>query len=165
MTWLIFLGWFIIIRQHSNTFFEVKSISNQVWKFQRYQLIMTFHERPVLPPPLIIFSHITMVLKHLCCRWRKHDDDERDYGLSEWHMNINMPDKQRMDKLVSYIFRTNFCYYCTVNQIFTHIAALSVIQTVHRTFHHGGWVEKSPWLRGAMHWRILQRERRPVPLL
>lgn len=61
----------------------MKSISNQVWKFQRYQLIMTFHERPVLPPPLIIFSHITMVLKHLCCRWRKHDDDERDYGLSE----------------------------------------------------------------------------------
>lgn len=80
-SWLNLYLCFII---HSNTFFEVKSISNQVWKFQRYQLIMTFHERPVLPPPLIIFSHITMVLKHLCCRWRKHDDDERDYGLSEW---------------------------------------------------------------------------------
>uniref|UniRef100_A0A8B9CT27 Transient receptor potential cation channel subfamily M member 3 n=1 Tax=Anser brachyrhynchus TaxID=132585 RepID=A0A8B9CT27_9AVES len=66
-----------------NTFFEVKSISNQVWKFQRYQLIMTFHERPVLPPPLIIFSHMTMIFQHLCCRWRKHesDPDERDYGL------------------------------------------------------------------------------------
>ncbi|TNN38751.1 Transient receptor potential cation channel subfamily M member 3 [Liparis tanakae] len=74
----------LLIAVFNNTFFEVKSISNQVWKFQRYQLIMTFHERPVLPPPLIIFSHITMVLKHLCCRWRKHDDDERDYGLSEW---------------------------------------------------------------------------------
>uniref|UniRef100_A0A8D3A4K9 Transient receptor potential cation channel subfamily M member 3 n=1 Tax=Scophthalmus maximus TaxID=52904 RepID=A0A8D3A4K9_SCOMX len=71
----------LLIAVFNNTFFEVKSISNQVWKFQRYQLIMTFHERPVLPPPLIIFSHITMVLKHLCCRWRKHDDDERDYGL------------------------------------------------------------------------------------
>lgn len=69
----------------SNTFFEVKSISNQVWKFQRYQLIMTFHERPVLPPPLIIFSHMTMIFQHLCCRWRKHesDPDERDYGLSK----------------------------------------------------------------------------------
>lgn len=69
----------------SNTFFEVKSISNQVWKFQRYQLIMTFHERPVLPPPLIIFSHMTMIVQHLCCRWRKHesDPDERDYGLSK----------------------------------------------------------------------------------
>ncbi|TRY55610.1 hypothetical protein DNTS_021490 [Danionella cerebrum] len=71
----------LLIAVFNNTFFEVKSISNQVWKFQRYQLIMTFHERPVLPPPLIIFSHITMVLKHMCCRWRKHDEDERDYGL------------------------------------------------------------------------------------
>ncbi|KAM4616385.1 transient receptor potential cation channel subfamily M member 3 isoform 3-T3 [Polymixia lowei] len=71
----------LLIAVFNNTFFEVKSISNQVWKFQRYQLIMTFHERPVLPPPLIIFSHMTMVLKHLCCRWRKQDDDERDYGL------------------------------------------------------------------------------------
>ncbi|TSR04284.1 Transient receptor potential cation channel subfamily M member 3 [Bagarius yarrelli] len=71
----------LLIAVFNNTFFEVKSISNQVWKFQRYQLIMTFHERPVLPPPLIIFSHMTMVLKHLCCRWKKHDDDERDFGL------------------------------------------------------------------------------------
>ncbi|KAI1900052.1 hypothetical protein AGOR_G00046040 [Albula goreensis] len=50
----------LLIAVFNNTFFEVKSISNQVWKFQR---------------------HMTMVLKHLCCRWRKHDDDERDYGL------------------------------------------------------------------------------------
>uniref|UniRef100_A0A8C7G8J4 Transient receptor potential cation channel subfamily M member 3 n=1 Tax=Oncorhynchus kisutch TaxID=8019 RepID=A0A8C7G8J4_ONCKI len=71
----------LLIAVFNNTFFEVKSISNQVWKFQRYQLIMTFYERPILPPPLIIFSHMTMVLKHLCCRWRKHDDEERDYGL------------------------------------------------------------------------------------
>uniref|UniRef100_A0A8D0GS91 Transient receptor potential cation channel subfamily M member 3 n=1 Tax=Sphenodon punctatus TaxID=8508 RepID=A0A8D0GS91_SPHPU len=73
----------LLIAVFNNTFFEVKSISNQVWKFQRYQLIMTFHERPVLPPPLIIFSHMTMVFQHLCCRWRKHDSDpdERDCGL------------------------------------------------------------------------------------
>ncbi|CAB1321665.1 unnamed protein product, partial [Coregonus sp. 'balchen'] len=54
----------LLIAVFNNTFFEVKSISNQVWKFQRYQLIMTFYERPILPPPLIIFSHMTMVLKH-----------------------------------------------------------------------------------------------------
>uniref|UniRef100_A0A8I5ZWW2 Transient receptor potential cation channel, subfamily M, member 3 n=1 Tax=Rattus norvegicus TaxID=10116 RepID=A0A8I5ZWW2_RAT len=73
----------LLIAVFNNTFFEVKSISNQVWKFQRYQLIMTFHERPVLPPPLIIFSHMTMIFQHVCCRWRKHesDPDERDYGL------------------------------------------------------------------------------------
>ncbi|KAK6312907.1 hypothetical protein J4Q44_G00162540 [Coregonus suidteri] len=41
----------LLIAVFNNTFFEVKSISNQVWKFQRYQLIMTFYERPILPPP------------------------------------------------------------------------------------------------------------------
>ncbi|KAL7854341.1 hypothetical protein SRHO_G00165310 [Serrasalmus rhombeus] len=75
----------LLIAVFNNTFFEVKSISNQVWKFQRYQLIMTFHDRPVLPPPLIIFSHIYIVLKRLCCRCKKKKKegelDERDRGL------------------------------------------------------------------------------------
>uniref|UniRef100_A0A669DQ92 Transient receptor potential cation channel, subfamily M, member 1a n=1 Tax=Oreochromis niloticus TaxID=8128 RepID=A0A669DQ92_ORENI len=55
----------LLIAVFNNTFFEVKSISNQVWKFQRYQLIMTFHDRPILPPPLIVFPHIYIVLKRL----------------------------------------------------------------------------------------------------
>ncbi|XP_072373488.1 transient receptor potential cation channel subfamily M member 3 isoform X5 [Scyliorhinus torazame] len=73
----------LLIAVFNNTFFEVKSISNQVWKFQRYQLIMTFHERPVLPPPLITFSHMTMVCQLICCRWRKQevDQEDKDYGL------------------------------------------------------------------------------------
>ncbi|XP_073442999.1 transient receptor potential cation channel subfamily M member 1 isoform X2 [Dendrobates tinctorius] len=74
----------LLIAVFNNTFFEVKSISNQVWKFQRYQLIMTFHDRPVLPPPMIIFSHMYIILKRLCCRCRKMqegDQDERDRGL------------------------------------------------------------------------------------
>lgn len=71
---------------HSNTFFEVKSISNQVWKFQRYQLIMTFHDRPILPPPLIIFSHLYILFNRLfrrCARKRQEGElDEKDRGLS-----------------------------------------------------------------------------------
>ncbi|CAJ1049981.1 transient receptor potential cation channel subfamily M member 1-like [Xyrichtys novacula] len=76
----------LLIAVFNNTFFEVKSISNQVWKFQRYQLIMTFHDRPILPPPLIIFPHIYIVLRRLCCRCRRrtegeHDDRERRLQL------------------------------------------------------------------------------------
>ncbi|KAK1874877.1 Transient receptor potential cation channel subfamily M member 1, partial [Dissostichus eleginoides] len=59
----------LLIAVFNNTFFEVKSISNQVWKFQRYQLIMTFHDRPILPPP-----------PSLCCRCRRRTDGERDDG-------------------------------------------------------------------------------------
>uniref|UniRef100_A0A3B3YUX7 Ion transport domain-containing protein n=1 Tax=Poecilia mexicana TaxID=48701 RepID=A0A3B3YUX7_9TELE len=61
--------------------FTVKSISNQVWKFQRYQLIMTFHDRPILPPPLIVFPHIYIVLKRLCCTCRRKPEGERDDRL------------------------------------------------------------------------------------
>ncbi|XP_019118536.1 transient receptor potential cation channel subfamily M member 1 [Larimichthys crocea] len=75
----------LLIAVFNNTFFEVKSISNQVWKFQRYQLIMTFHDRPILPPPLIVLPHIYIVLRRLCCRCRRtngdHDDRERRLQL------------------------------------------------------------------------------------
>uniref|UniRef100_A0A8C8DZK4 Transient receptor potential cation channel, subfamily M, member 1a n=1 Tax=Oryzias sinensis TaxID=183150 RepID=A0A8C8DZK4_9TELE len=74
----------LLIAVFNNTFFEVKSISNQVWKFQRYQLIMTFHDRPILPPPLIILPHIYIVLKRICCRCRQRpegDHDERERRL------------------------------------------------------------------------------------
>ncbi|XP_035868826.1 transient receptor potential cation channel subfamily M member 1 isoform X5 [Phyllostomus discolor] len=74
----------LLIAVFNNTFFEVKSISNQVWKFQRYQLIMTFHDRPVLPPPMIILSHIYIIVMRLSGRFRKKregDQEEQDRGL------------------------------------------------------------------------------------
>ncbi|XP_077567367.1 transient receptor potential cation channel subfamily M member 1-like isoform X2 [Stigmatopora nigra] len=75
----------LLIAVFNNTFFEVKSISNQVWKFQRYQLIMTFHDRPILPPPLIIFSHLYILFSRLfrrCARRRQDGElDEKDRGL------------------------------------------------------------------------------------
>ncbi|XP_059533913.1 transient receptor potential cation channel subfamily M member 1 isoform X2 [Myotis daubentonii] len=74
----------LLIAVFNNTFFEVKSISNQVWKFQRYQLIMTFHDRPVLPPPMIVLSHVYIIATRLsgrCRKKREGDQDEQDRGL------------------------------------------------------------------------------------
>ncbi|XP_037688791.1 transient receptor potential cation channel subfamily M member 1 [Choloepus didactylus] len=74
----------LLIAVFNNTFFEVKSISNQVWKFQRYQLIMTFHDRPVLPPPMILLSHIYIIVMRLngrCRKKREGDQEEQDRGL------------------------------------------------------------------------------------
>uniref|UniRef100_A0A674NKY7 Transient receptor potential cation channel, subfamily M, member 1b n=1 Tax=Takifugu rubripes TaxID=31033 RepID=A0A674NKY7_TAKRU len=75
----------LLIAVFNNTFFEVKSISNQVWKFQRYQLIMTFHDRPILPPPLIILSHLYILCNRMFrrCAKKKQDGelDEKDRGL------------------------------------------------------------------------------------
>ncbi|XP_029290260.1 transient receptor potential cation channel subfamily M member 1b [Cottoperca gobio] len=75
----------LLIAVFNNTFCEIKSISNQVWKFQRYQLIMTFHDRPILPPPLIIFSHLYILFNRLfrrCVKKKQEGElDEKDRGL------------------------------------------------------------------------------------
>uniref|UniRef100_A0AAQ4QI11 Ion transport domain-containing protein n=1 Tax=Gasterosteus aculeatus aculeatus TaxID=481459 RepID=A0AAQ4QI11_GASAC len=71
----------LLIAVFNNTFCEIKSISNQVWKFQRYQLTMTFHYCPILPPPLIIFSHIYILFNRLFRRCsRKKQDGEAVCG-------------------------------------------------------------------------------------
>ena len=53
----------------SNTFSNVQANSNQIWKFQRYQLILEYAHRPVLIPPFIIFNHLHLIYK-ACCRPR-----------------------------------------------------------------------------------------------
>uniref|UniRef100_A0A667YY31 Transient receptor potential cation channel, subfamily M, member 1b n=1 Tax=Myripristis murdjan TaxID=586833 RepID=A0A667YY31_9TELE len=82
----------LLIAVFNNTFFEVKSISNQVWKFQRYQLIMTFHDRPILPPPLIVFSHLYIIFSRLfrrCAKKKQEGElDEKDRVMAFLSMLI-----------------------------------------------------------------------------
>nr|XP_049573520.1 transient receptor potential cation channel subfamily M member 1 isoform X3 [Syngnathus scovelli] len=80
----------LLIAVFNNTFFEVKSISNQVWKFQRYQLIMTFHDRPILPPPLIVFPHVFIVLKRLCCRCLRRRPPRRDADRDDTQRRLQL---------------------------------------------------------------------------
>uniref|UniRef100_A0A672SAI3 non-specific serine/threonine protein kinase n=1 Tax=Sinocyclocheilus grahami TaxID=75366 RepID=A0A672SAI3_SINGR len=61
----------------SNVYMQVKSISNLVWKYQRYHFIMAYHDKPVLPPPLILLSHAASVLSSIC---RKRKKDSSAYG-------------------------------------------------------------------------------------
>lgn len=44
-----------------------------MWKFQRYHTILQYEQKPLLAPPLIIFSHIFLFVKILyrICRHRK----------------------------------------------------------------------------------------------
>ena len=66
----------------SNTFLQVNAISNQVWKFQRYSLVIEYELRPILPPPLIILCHVFLLVKyiHRSCKGQREFGDN---GLSE----------------------------------------------------------------------------------
>ncbi|KAL9987179.1 hypothetical protein ACROYT_G001438 [Oculina patagonica] len=59
----------LLIAIFNNTFSNVQANSNQIWKFQRYQLIMEYAHRPFLVPPFIIINHLYLIYK-ACCRPR-----------------------------------------------------------------------------------------------
>ncbi|GCB83530.1 hypothetical protein scyTo_0024217, partial [Scyliorhinus torazame] len=63
----------LLIAFFNNVYFQVKAISNIVWKYQRYHFIMAYHEKPVLPPPLIILNHFALLVSRICRQGRKHD--------------------------------------------------------------------------------------------
>ncbi|XP_018432207.1 PREDICTED: transient receptor potential cation channel subfamily M member 7 [Nanorana parkeri] len=61
----------LLIAFFNNVYLQVKAISNIVWKYQRYHFIMVYHEKPFLPPPLIIFSHLSSLFCFVCNRRKK----------------------------------------------------------------------------------------------
>ncbi|KAM5209413.1 transient receptor potential cation channel subfamily M member 4 isoform 3-T5 [Hipposideros larvatus] len=55
----------LLIAMFSYTFGKVQGNSDLYWKAQRYSLIREFHSRPALAPPLIIFSHVYLLIRRL----------------------------------------------------------------------------------------------------
>lgn len=77
----------LLIAIFNNTFSSVQANANQIWKFQRYYLVMEYSQRPVLVPPFIIFNHVIHALRGLyhwlknCLGRGKRNQEESSYGL------------------------------------------------------------------------------------
>ncbi|NXD05391.1 TRPM6 protein, partial [Certhia familiaris] len=73
----------LLIAFFNNVYFDLKSISNKLWKYNRYRYIMTYHEKPWLPPPFILLSHIGLLIKCLFHHQPPNelDQEEGDVGL------------------------------------------------------------------------------------
>lgn len=67
----------LLIAMFSHTFGKVQGNSDLYWKTQRYSLIREFHSRPALAPPLIVISHVRLLIKRLCRR-RSHEPSSPD---------------------------------------------------------------------------------------
>ena len=66
----------------------VNSISTQVWKFQRYSLVLEFESKPILPPPLILVCHLYLMIKYIIRRCQRKTQIY-DTGLSEYPHNLS----------------------------------------------------------------------------
>ncbi|KAM4675491.1 transient receptor potential cation channel subfamily M member 7-like [Discoglossus pictus] len=73
----------LLIAFFNNVYFQVKAISNIVWKYQRYHFIMAYHEKPVLPPPLITLSHLASLFCFVCKRKKDKTSDGPKLFLTE----------------------------------------------------------------------------------
>ncbi|KAM4807976.1 transient receptor potential cation channel subfamily M member 6 [Rhinophrynus dorsalis] len=73
----------LLIAFFNNVYLAMKSISHKLWKYNRYRYIMTYHEKPWLPPPLIFLSHIYLLINRICHHQSQSefDQDEADVGL------------------------------------------------------------------------------------
>nr|KAF6434722.1 transient receptor potential cation channel subfamily M member 6 [Molossus molossus] len=71
----------LLIAFFNNVYVDMKSISNKLWKYNRYRYIMTYHEKPWLPPPFILLSHAGLFLRCLCHHQAPSDQEEGDVGL------------------------------------------------------------------------------------
>ncbi|XP_046871893.1 LOW QUALITY PROTEIN: transient receptor potential cation channel subfamily M member 6-like [Hypomesus transpacificus] len=71
----------LLIAVFNNVYFNMKSISNKVWKYNRYRYLKTYQERPWLPPPFIILSHMTQCVSAIYRKHRGTPGQEGDSGL------------------------------------------------------------------------------------
>ncbi|XP_072618732.1 transient receptor potential cation channel subfamily M member 6 isoform X1 [Vulpes vulpes] len=71
----------LLIAFFNNVYMDMKSISNKLWKYNRYRYIMTYHQKPWLPPPFILLSHVGLLLRRLCHHQAPNDQEEGDVGL------------------------------------------------------------------------------------
>uniref|UniRef100_A0A096MCA3 non-specific serine/threonine protein kinase n=1 Tax=Poecilia formosa TaxID=48698 RepID=A0A096MCA3_POEFO len=84
----------ILIAFFNNIYFEMASISNKLWKYNRYRYIRTYQERPWLPPPLILLSHVALAVRSIYRRFSGDaEQEERRSGLK---LYLGLEDRKRL---------------------------------------------------------------------
>uniref|UniRef100_A0A8C4KZ87 Transient receptor potential cation channel subfamily M member 2 n=1 Tax=Equus asinus asinus TaxID=83772 RepID=A0A8C4KZ87_EQUAS len=55
----------LLIAMFNYTFQQVQEHTDQIWKFQRHDLIEEYHSRPPAPPPFILLSHLHLFIRRV----------------------------------------------------------------------------------------------------
>uniref|UniRef100_G3T0U9 Transient receptor potential cation channel subfamily M member 2 n=1 Tax=Loxodonta africana TaxID=9785 RepID=G3T0U9_LOXAF len=55
----------VLIAMFNYTFQQVQEHTDQIWKFQRHDLIVEYHGRPPAPPPFILLNHVQLLVNRV----------------------------------------------------------------------------------------------------
>ncbi|XP_062944986.1 transient receptor potential cation channel subfamily M member 4 isoform X3 [Cynocephalus volans] len=84
----------LLIAMFSHTFGKVQGNSDLYWKAQRYRLIREFHSRPALAPPLIVISHVCLLIERLYRPQPGPSQSSPD--LSHFQVGLSKKSEQRL---------------------------------------------------------------------
>jgi len=56
----------MLIAVFNNIYDDVKNHSDKIWRFDKYDMIMEYRRKPMLPIPFSILTNIPMILVHMC---------------------------------------------------------------------------------------------------
>ncbi|XP_062571913.1 transient receptor potential cation channel subfamily M member 3-like [Saccostrea cucullata] len=82
----------LLIARFNATFIRNNAKSREIWKFQRYQLIVKYEMRPILPPPFTIISHIYLTFKYIIRRCK----GKRDFFDNGLKLFLSPDDKEKL---------------------------------------------------------------------
>ncbi|XP_004696953.1 transient receptor potential cation channel subfamily M member 2 [Echinops telfairi] len=86
----------LLIAMFNYTFQQVQEHTDQIWKFQRHDLIEEYHGRPPAPPPLILLSHLQLLIKRITLKnqHKRHKElknkleKSEEAALLSWEMYL-----------------------------------------------------------------------------
>ncbi|KAJ7992802.1 hypothetical protein DPEC_G00282470 [Dallia pectoralis] len=73
----------LLIAIFNYTFQKVQDNTDNIWKFQRYELIKEYYSRPALPPPFILLSHIYIFIQFMVLRRPRQSQQTFEENLSK----------------------------------------------------------------------------------
>ncbi|XP_064607878.1 transient receptor potential cation channel subfamily M member 3-like isoform X2 [Liolophura sinensis] len=82
----------LLIARFNATFLRNNAMSREIWKFQRYHLIIEYEMKPILPPPLIVFSHLYLAAKYI----KRRCKGKRDYFDNGLKLFLSHEDKEKL---------------------------------------------------------------------
>ncbi|CAF3718951.1 unnamed protein product [Rotaria sp. Silwood1] len=85
----------LLIAMFSNTFNNLQTDTDRIWKFQHYALVCEYLSRPSLPPPLIIFCHLWRLTLYIAAKYfkLKFFQDQYDKHLKRTNYKILLHEK------------------------------------------------------------------------
>ncbi|XP_063162905.1 transient receptor potential cation channel subfamily M member 2 [Candoia aspera] len=86
----------LLIAMFNYTFQQVQEHTDQIWKFQRHDLIEEYNGRPPAPPPFILLNHLHLFVKWVFCRkpttqhkqLKKKLEKNEEAALLSWEMYL-----------------------------------------------------------------------------